>query len=39
MRVVSVFDVEKAEPEVFDELKRKTAEASFHGKNLIVWRK
>ena len=39
MRVVSVFDVEKAEPEVFDELKRKTAEANFHGKNLIVWRK
>lgn len=39
MRVVNVFDIEKAEPEVFDELKRKTAEASFHGKNLIVWRR
>ena len=38
-RVLNVFDIEKNEAEVFDDLKRKAAEASFHGKNVIVWRK
>ena len=38
-RVMGIFDIEKGESEVFDELKSKAAEASFKGKNLIVWRK
>lgn len=37
-RVMSVFDIERNEADVFEELKRKAAEASFHGKNRIVWR-
>lgn len=37
-RILSIFDIEKNETEVFEELKRKAAEASFHGKNVIVWR-
>lgn len=37
-RIMSVFDIEKNEADVFEELKRKAAEASFHGKNRIVWR-
>lgn len=38
-KVLSVFDLEQNETEVFEELKRKAAEASFHGKNVVVWRK
>lgn len=37
-RVMSVFDIEKNESAVYEQLKGKTAEAGFHGKNVIVWR-
>lgn len=37
-RIMNVFDIEKNESEVYELLKRKAAEASFQGKNRIIWR-